>query len=205
MEIRIYVEGGGDSTDSKAQIRRGFGNFLEELRSQARERGIRWSIIACGSRQNAYEDFNSAQRTHPEAFNVLLVDSEGPVTSPPWQHLATRDNWETDGRLDVQCQLMVQVMEAWFIADIDNLRKFYGNEFNVNSLPKRREVEQIDKEILFSSLLAATRHTQKGEYQKIRHGAKLLGLINPVVVREVAPHCNRLFQTLRDLLLNNNQ
>jgi len=204
MEIRIYVEGGGDSTDSKAQIRRGLGKFLEELREKARSKSIRWNITACGSRQNAYDDFNLAQRTHPDAFNVLLVDSEGPVSSLPWQHLATRDKWRTEPLLDERYHLMVQVMEAWFIADIQTIQMFYGNNFNVESIPRRREVEQIDKESLFSALVAATRLTQKGEYQKIRHGAKLLGLIDSSHVRQVSPHCERLFQVLSKKMQRNN-
>ena len=204
MEIRIYVEGGGDSTDSKAEIRRGLSIFLKDLVSQARSQRIRWNISACGSRQSAYDDFNLAQRTHPDAFNVLLVDSEGPVSSPPWQHLSTRDNWGTNSLLDDRYHLMVQVMEAWFIADIENLRIFYGSDLNINSIPRRKDVEQIDKMSLFNALVAATRRTQKGEYQKIRHGAKLLGLINPTLVRQAAPHCDRLFQTLSHQMEINN-
>jgi hypothetical protein len=204
MEIRIYVEGGGDSTDSKAEIRRGLSIFLKDLVSQARSQRIRWNISACGSRQSAYDDFNLAQRTHLDAFNVLLVDSECPVMSSPWEHLARRDNWETDRLLDERYHLMAQVMETWFIADIENLSRFYGNGFNINAIPRRREVEQIDKGTLFDALAAATRRTQKGDYMKIRHGAKLLGLINPLRVRQSAPHCERLFQTLSHQMEINN-
>jgi hypothetical protein len=204
MEIRIYVEGGGDSADSKAQIRTGFGVFFEELRCQARRQRIEWRIVACGSRQSAYDLFNLAQRTHPDAFNVLLVDSEGPVSSLPWQHLAARDHWQTDRTLDERYHLMVQVMEAWFIADIGNLSDFYGDGFNINSIPRRNNVEQIDKISLFNALVTATRCTQKGEYQKIRHGAKLLGLINPALVRQAAPHCDRFFQILSHQMEINN-
>lgn len=40
-EIRIYIEGGGDSKDGKAEIRKGFGAFLVSLREMARKRRIR--------------------------------------------------------------------------------------------------------------------------------------------------------------------
>ena len=203
MEIRIYVEGGGDSANQKADIRRGLGEFLQELRDQARSRRIRWNIIACGTRQNAYEDFNVAQRTHPEAFNVLLVDSEGPVSSRPFEHLASRDQWNTTELLNDRYHLMVQVMEAWFIADLENLGRFYGNQFNRNPIPRRPNVEEIDKDLVANSLETATRHTQKGRYHKIRHGAKLLGLINSTIVRESAPHCGRLFAILGEKIQNN--
>jgi hypothetical protein len=202
MEVRIYVEGGGDNKDTKAAIRRGFGTFLQELREQARLKRKRWNIIACGSRQQTYENFMLAQRTHPEAFNVLLVDSEVPVSSSPWEHLATRDGWETACLLDERYHLMVQIMESWFIADVESLKNFYGNGFNTKAIPKRREVEQIEKERLFSALASASRNTQKGEYQKIRHAAKLLESINPAIVKQVAPHCERLFSILRKKLQN---
>jgi hypothetical protein len=204
MEIRIYVEGGGDSKDSKAEIRRGLGKFLEELREKARSQRIRWNITACGSRKNAYDGFKLAQEKHPNAFNVLLVDSEVPVTSCPFEHLASSDGWQTSVLLNDRYHLMVQIMEAWFIADVENLRVFYGIGFNINPIPKRRDVEQIDKGTILSELAAATRNTQKGEYHKIRHGAKLLGLIDSSHVKQVSPHCERLFQVLSKKMQPNN-
>ncbi len=91
-EVRIYVEGGGDGAYGKAQIRGGFGQFLRDPAAQARNKRIRWSVIACGSRNDTFDDFKEALRTHPDAFNVLLVDSEGSVAVglPPWQHLLRR-------------------------------------------------------------------------------------------------------------------
>jgi len=83
-EVRIYAEGGGDGKDTKATIRRGFGEFLSDLRGLARERRIRWKIIACGPRDTAFDAFRTALRTHADAFNILLVDGEGPVNRTPW-------------------------------------------------------------------------------------------------------------------------
>lgn len=62
-----------------------------------------------------------------------------------------------------QCHLMVQTMEAWFIADADTLAQFYGQHFNRNSLPGAKDVETIDKSRIEKALDAATRHTTKGE------------------------------------------
>ena len=81
-EVRIYAEGGGAGKDTKAAIRRGFGEFLRQLRTLARERRIRWNIIACGPRNAAFDAFKTALRTHTTAFNVLLVDAEGVWTKP---------------------------------------------------------------------------------------------------------------------------
>ncbi|MFQ5794411.1 MAG: DUF4276 family protein [Candidatus Bipolaricaulia bacterium] len=144
-EIRIYIEGGGDYKDTKARMRQGFGNFLEDLRHIARSRRIRWQIIACGPRNDAHNNFLMALETHPDAFNVLLVDSEGPVDTSPCKHLEIRDGWSLPGVDDAHCHLMVQIMEAWLVADIDTLSDFYGHRFNPNPIPKNPNVEEIDR------------------------------------------------------------
>jgi len=195
-EVRIYAEGGGGGKDSKAAIRRGFGEFLRQLRALARDRRIRWNIIACGPRNAAFDAFETALRTHAAAFNVLLVDAEGAVNQTPWGHLQERDGWNHPHVADDHCHLMVQMMEAWFVADIDTLESFYGNGFRRQAIPVRNEVEAIDKAILETALQNATRDSRKGPYHKIRHGSKLLCLIDSQIVRSKAPHCERLFGTL---------
>lgn len=195
-EIRIYAEGGGDSKDTKAFLRRGFGEFLKDLRSMARDSRIRWQVTTCGGRNATFDAFQTAQRLYAHAFNVLLVDSEAPVQSEPWVHLQQRDGWIASGALDDCCQLMTQAMEAWFIADVDALSAFYGQSFQRNSIPINPDVEQIGKDQLAMSLIAATRNTQKGEYHKTRHAWKLLEVIDAQVVRRASRHCERLFSTL---------
>ncbi len=195
-EIRIYVEGGGDQRSGKAAVQEGFGKFLSPLKEMARERRIRWYVVACGSRQSAFDDFGIALRQHRDAFNVLLVDAEGPVTGSPWEHLQNRDHWQIQGIPGDHCHLMVQVMEAWIIADIETLRKFYGQGFNSNSIPRRKDVELIAKGDVQRALTQATQNTQKGEYHKILHGPKILGLVDVSKVRNRARHCNRMFTTL---------
>lgn len=195
-EIRLYVEGGGDSKDTKAFLREGFSVFLQSLVTMARQKGIRWRIVTCGSRHAALEAFRTAERENAESCNVLLVDAEGPVETTPWLHLRRRNDWDREDSPDDQCHLMTQAMEAWFIADIEALTSFYGSGFHRNSLPRNPNVEQIPKAQLEPSLKAATRATQKGEYHKIRHASKLLEIINVEVVRGASEHCDRLFTTL---------
>jgi hypothetical protein len=198
-EIRIYVEGGGDHSDTKAKFRQGMSQFLDELKKLAQERNIRWSIIACGSRNSTLQDFRSALNSHPQALNVLLVDTEAPVTASTCvAHLQNRDSWNMTGIAEKQCYLMVEVMENWFLADVDTLADFYGQRFNQNAIPPTQNVEQIAKSAVETALTNATRNTQKGEYHKIRHGTQLLAKINPVLVCNRAPNCNRLFSMLRD-------
>lgn len=148
-EIRIYVEGGGRGKETKAAMRRGFGGFLSQLRDSARERNIRWNIIACGPRNAAIDNFFIAIRSHAQAFNLLLVDAEAPVTSAPWKHLERHG----ENAPDEQCHLMVQMMEAWFVADCDALANFYGSGFRAGALPTGRNVELIEKDRLESALL----------------------------------------------------
>jgi len=191
-EIRIYVEGGGGK-ESKALMRRAFGKFLSEVGSEAweRERGVQ--VVACGSREAAHEKFQRARIEHPTAFNMLLVDSEAPVTGTVRSHLS---GWKLDSVTDDQVHLMVQAMEAWFIADMDTLARYYGQGFAANAIPKTKNVETIPKDDLVPALKRATRGTTKGEYHKTRHAFDLLAQIYPEKVRDRAPHCDRLFQML---------
>jgi len=195
-EIRIYIEGGGDSKDTKAFLRQGFSAFLKELVDIARNNKRRWQLITCGSRGAAFDAFTTSMRQNPQAFNVLLVDSEAPVETTPWAHLRERDGWNATSVLDDQCHLMVQAMEAWLISDLEALAGFYGAGFNRNSIPGNANVEQVAKANLEPSLKTATRNTQKGEYRKIHHASKLLALIDPAKVRTASQHCARLFTTL---------
>ncbi len=196
-EIRVYVEGGGDWKENKARLRRGFNEFLKSIVELARSKRIKWDITACGSRHKAFEAFQIALRTHPNAFNVLLVDSESPVNSEPRKHLKERDGWDLSKVDEEQCQLMVQVMESWLIADIAALQKYFGKGFLSKSIPKNPDVEQIDKQEVENSLKDATRKTIKKGYDKDRDGSQLLKLISPGKVQNAAAHCKRLFITLR--------
>jgi hypothetical protein len=74
-----------------------------------------------------------------------LVDSEGPVNNlNTWEYvrLQSGDGWERpQGASDDQLQLMVQVMEAWFHGDREELQEFYGQHFRLAALSPRTEIE----------------------------------------------------------------
>ncbi|RKG81812.1 DUF4276 family protein [Corallococcus exercitus] len=200
-EIRLYIEGGGDTRYGKERLRIGFGKFFGELVERGRSRNIRWTFVMCGPRDAAFKGFKQALKDYPSAFNILLVDSEGPVNKMPWAHLATRDPWpRPKGATDDSCQLMVQTVEAWLMADPGTLQQYYGRNFAVGRLPKATNVETIPKAALEPALVNATKATQKGEYHKIHHCSDLLGKVDPARVRDRAPHCERLFTVLEKLL-----
>jgi hypothetical protein len=192
-EIRVYVEGGGDFARTQRQLRQGFKAFFEKG-------GVNCVVVACGPRHKTFSNYSKARTDHAGAFPVLLVDSEAPVTRPEWQHLRDKDHWDTKPEDNDHYHLMVQAMEAWFVADIDALSTFYGEEFQRSSIPTARNVEQIERNRLSASLKNATSHTQKGEYHKIRHAPKILEKLDAAQVRARAPHCKRLFTTLEKQL-----
>ena len=196
-EVRIYVEGGGDSADTKQFLREGFSAFLKELVSNARQKRIRWQIVICGGRDTTLGLFKNALRHHPDAFNAVLVDSESPVQTTPWRHLQQRNEWKDEHPHDDHCQFMTQAMEAWLIADTEALSKFYGQGFRANAIRGNPDVEQIAKADLETSLKQATRDTQKGEYHKIKHAWKLLQIIEASKVRKASRQCERFFATVR--------
>ncbi|MEG4342536.1 DUF4276 family protein [Microcoleus sp. A003_D6] len=202
-EIRIYIEGGGDGKNTKSLLRQGFSSFFKELVQVARSNQIKWNMIVCGSRNNAFRDFKNALADYPKAFVILLVDSEAPVVKQsPWEHLKWRDNWDSPAGVDeTHCYLMVQTMEAWFMADIDTLKRFYGQGFKENAIPRKSNVETIEKDLLERSLKAASCDTKsKGEYQKIQHASKLLEKLDVGKVRKASSECDRLFTTLTALM-----
>ncbi|PZV08801.1 MAG: hypothetical protein DCF32_03935 [Leptolyngbya sp.] len=200
-EIRIYVEGGGDQARGKQKFREGVGKFLDSLRQQACNKRIKWSIIACGGRDSTYEDYCNALVDHPQAANILLVDSEDPITRPTCsEHLTARDRWDMTGIDDAHVHLMIEVMENWLIADVDTLAAYYGARFSRGSIPANPNVEMISKSSVESALENATKNTQKGRYHKIRHGPDILGQVSVPLVRSKAEHCDKLFNCIEELI-----
>lgn len=194
VRIKLLVEGGGDGKQGsvKKACRRGFRLFLEKagLAGQMPE------IIACGSRQEAYNRFVH-EHGNGNHVVVLLVDAEGPVTSKyAWEHL----NWNRPaGARDDQCHLMTQVMESWFLADLPALRKYYDRDFHENALPKNPNVEEVPKQDVLKGLANATRHTQKGAYDKNKgeHSFGILAKLDSDWVAQAAPNAKRFIEDMK--------
>ena len=210
--MKLYVEGGGDAAILKTACREGFSKFLE----RAGLAGHMPRIVACGSRQNAFDSFSTALRCGERA--LLLVDSEAPVASAnqlgdaskaedraqwlPWQHLrqSQGDGWlKPENAEDLQCHLMVQCMESWLLADRTTLKAFFGQGFKENPLPAATNpIERVAKAQVYASLDNATRACKtKGQYGKGEHSFKLLALTDPVKVCEASPWAKRFVETLQ--------
>lgn len=203
--VKLYVEGGGDTAALRAACREGFANFLEQVGLKGRMP----RIVACGSRRDAYESFCVALKTGEPAF--LLVDSEAPVATQhqhgqpdawlPWEHLAQRqgDEWSKPEKADeLQCHLMVQCMENWFLADRAVLKSFFGQGFQDNQLPAAANtVESVAKQEVYQSLAKATRACKtKAQYGKGEHSFKLLAMIDPDKVTQASPWAKRFVEAL---------
>jgi hypothetical protein len=196
--IHVFVEGGdrGQRAPTRRRaarqtLRQAFQTFFR------RALAVDVRVAMGGSRRATYDLWSQKRHTLPAGtFPVLLVDAEGRVTQAPSQHLRDKDGWDLSTASDEQCHLMVEVMEAWFLADADALGRFYGPGFSRRRLPRRQNVEQIPKEQVQDVLTNATRQTSRGEYHKTRHAPGILELLDPVRARERAPHCDGLFRTL---------
>ena len=90
---------------------------------------------------------------------------------------------------------MVQLMEAWFLADTEALERYYGRSVTA-ALRGNPAVEEIPKADVLDRLKRATRTTTKGEYHKTKHAPALLQSIKPETVREHCPNGDRLFATV---------
>lgn len=196
MEIRLYLEGGGSDKELKASFRRAMQRFLGEIHELARQNRGRLRVIVCGSRNDAWRAFRHAELDHPDAHNILLVDSEGPVVhDDSRRHLQKQDGWTTAEVRCEQCHLMVQIMEAWFLADPQALEAYYGNGFTWSRLPDSNKVERIAKADIEKALSRATRASARGPYRK-RHAPAILERLNCNKVCASAPHCDRLVRDL---------
>ncbi len=173
--LRVYFEGDD-------RLRPGFRQFLSEIAEAARSKRCYFDLIA--TEATPVQDFQTALKSHPNAWNVLLLDSEDP---PEFQ--VRKKSLEDCDRDSVFW--MVQIMESWFLADIDALKAVFkdSSEAAVRGNPNVEEIPKAD-------VLKRLNRAANGEYQKVKHGMKLLELIDPSKVRKAAPHCDRMFNQI---------
>jgi hypothetical protein len=184
-KVRIHFEG-------DPALREGFSEFFRELTAAL---GRAPKLIA--GKADPFRVFLLALETHPDALNILVIDSEGPDNGELFETICQPKG--IDARSRDHVFWMVQCMEAWFLADAEALRKYYGKEFRENAVPVNPRVEEISKKDVFEALKAATKDTSKGPYHKTKHAPSLLKLIRPALVEQASAHCRRLLESVPQL------
>lgn len=204
--MKLFVEGGGNSAALKTECREGFKTFITRAGVDKRPR-----IVACGSRSEAYSDFCTAVKNKENA--MLLVDSEEAIAADcqtgdkatwlPWNHLGTRegDRWaKPNGSVDIDCHMMVQIMETWFLADRAALIAFFVTGFKEGKLPSiERAIEGIPKSEVYRALKEATAGCKtKAPYGKGAHSFKILASLDPEMVVRASPWAARFVDALKE-------
>lgn len=199
MTVKIFVEGGGDNEDTVTRCRQAFSTYCAKVCPGA----PRPKIVPRGGRDQAFKDFQIAVQKNKAAERyALLVDSEGAVSAAtPVAHLSAQDQWNFPRLRSHHVFLMVQAMEAWFLADREALQTFYGDGFLSKSLPgSATSIESILKSDLESKLNHAAKPTTKQGYHKTKHGFALLSLIDPKKVEKASPHAANFHKFLSEQL-----
>lgn len=200
MRVKIYVEGGGNRSSLLRHCRRGFSEFF---RKAGLERQMP-SVVACGSRHDAYNRFcTAASQRNPNELPILLVDSESPVQLgySVWMHLKTRvgDHWDRPTTTsDNQAYLMTQVMETWFLADKDMLKNYFGSDFIERHIREWPRLEEVSKPTVYEALSRATAGCSP-QYSKGRVSFELLERLDPSKVLSRCPHAKKLVDYLLSL------
>lgn len=200
MTAYLYVEGGGDSKELHIRCREGFRRLLERCGFTGRMP----RIVACGSRNAAYEDFKTAHaRATPGAYVAVLVDSEDPVADihDPWGHLLRRDGWPRPaGARDEQAFLMVTSMETWLACDRAAIAAQYGAHVQTSALPTvLSDLEARPRAAVFQALAHATRSAPR-PYAKGAESFTLLARLDPQTLARHLPSFARLQAVLDDAL-----
>jgi len=177
-ELRVYYEG------DKA-LKPGFHKFLAEIVEAARSQRCKFQLV--DAKGTPIQDFRDALETprDGDVWNVLLLDSEEP-------HEFQLRKERLEGCDHDSIFWMVEIMESWFFADLDAVNAFFKSSLkegnpNVERIPKADVLARLDK-------------AAGGEYLKVRHGAKLLELIDPKKVRKAARNCERTFSVILEKL-----
>jgi hypothetical protein len=160
-------------------------------------------IVAGKSRQSTFDRFRTAvQVDDPDDLPLLLVDSEGPIAigHNPWQHLNSRKDDPMPKPLNAtndECHLMVQLMESWFLADPQAVKRYFGTGVLMKHLKEVADIELVAKADVMTRLNSATKTSKHGKFDKARDSFELLSRIDPARVEIASRHAKRLLDFLR--------
>ena len=177
--MNVYLEGG-------PLLRPAMKDFLLRAVNATHRQSVDLNVVPCGSGDDAI------RKCRRDSNAVLLIDSEGELSIQLSERVA--------GQIgpDNHPFFMVQLMEAWLLADRSALETYYGGGFAPSRLPANPNVEDIPKSDVERGLRDATRRCRKGAYNKTTHTAALLNQINPAAVYQACPNFARLIDFLRE-------
>jgi hypothetical protein len=190
----IYLEGGGESKELHSRCREGFHKVLE----QNGFKGKMPRLVACGSRNAVFSDFNAAHQGKSHTFVAMWIDSEDPVSDieKTWEHLKKRDGWERPGKSsDEQVLFMTTCMETMIVADREALKACFKHKLQESALPPLHNLENRNRTELFDCLKHATRNCL-AQYEKGKKSFELLGLLNAKTLRSHLPSVERSWLVL---------
>jgi len=173
----IYIEGGGDSKQLRSLCRKGFRKLLENCGFT----GYMPKLVACGGRNSAFDDFQTAHSNKSNSdYVAMLIDSEDPLADlDAWDHLKTRDGWDKPlGSENNQVLFMTTCMETWIVADRDALTKHYGSELQISALPPLVDLESISRHDIQNDLFHATCDCSNA-YKKGKRSFDVLEKLSP--------------------------
>ncbi len=241
--IIIYMEGGhSDDADLTAgfeedntNLRDSIANFIQRALPDCIIPGYKIRVQVCGGRNQAIKRFadgvekqvtdEQRQGRAANVVRVLVVDSEGAVGKgrDGKAHL----NRQTGALLGQNVKesrvfLMVQCMEAWFLADADALERFYhrlGYRFDKvvladeilkakagDTSPNIEPIPKSKKGIVHNGVRVGnipafiiSKAIQGRDYRK-SDGFRLFGFIDPDKAIAGSPHCEDFVNAMRTLL-----
>ena len=209
MKLVIFVEGGqakggvsnASTNYNQRQMKQGFYEFFVKVLKAKNVKDPQLRIELGAGRDQTYKQFKKALPDPPGVFSILLVDAEEEVTeNDSRKHLKQRkgdQHWDLTGVDEAQCHLMVQTMEAWFLADPDALRASFPQDFDARKLrlAKGQNVEKVEKQGIMTKLGAAT-NGKYTERTKLEYSGRILLELNPTQLEKKSSHCRKLFSTL---------
>lgn len=203
-DVKIYIEGSGDSKEEKVRLREGFRTLFEKTIPDYRMP----RTVASGGREEAFKDFKTGLKDKNQ-FSLLLVDSEDQVgnisdeveSDFAWNHLTKRDCWvRPDATHNHQAMLMATCMESWIATDKETLKKFYPTGFQDSALPSLVNIESKNRHEIQEKLIHATRNCINKTYKKGVHSFELIGRLNPAVLLAHLSQFRRLDAILRKVM-----
>ncbi len=196
---KIYLEGGGDSTQLTIRCREGFRKLLVKCGFAGRMP----RLVACGGRGTAFDRFMTAHETAIAGeYLALLIDSEDPMADieAAWAHLKARDGWDQPlGASDAQVLLMTTCMETWIIVDRAALARHYGQKLRTSALPPLVCVESRARHDVQTGLENATEKCSNA-YAKGKRSFEILGELDPEVLKPHLPSFVRMLRILDESL-----